>query len=422
MINTEKKGSLKIYVMSIIMLLVCMRVSSPDAKAAAFNSNASEGSTISGLIACLDEEGEIIAVTVAAALKVNGEYYMYTADVPSGAYYMYYSYKENYFMIEPVDIDNSLGLIRWRITEGSPDVSFYDTAASYQGQVCNMLYMDNEDCKSVEVTVSDVEMSGDYAFLQYTGGPDTAYYYPAMLVDDEGKCVALVTEKGVWAMDTDEDVFYKNGKKGAGDLKKYWWVLLVGAGVVVGGVFKKKKSENEGAGEEADKSKDIPMEEGNPYYHNVDAGMPPVSPVVPKPILHEGMDDIPATTPYIPPAGNVDVPVRAPSGSNKKVIYRLCALGGCMDGRVYPVDMMDITFGRDVSASIRFPADAKGVSRIHCKLYWQGGKLMLMDMGSSYGTFVSNRGKLQPQSPVELRPGDKFCIGDKKNTFIIKNA
>lgn len=93
-----------------------------------------------------------------------------------------------------------------------------------------------------------------------------------------------------------------------------------------------------------------------------------------------------------------------------------------MDGRTYPMDAREITFGRDASVSIRYPSDTKGVSRIHCKLYWQGNTLMLVDLGSSYGTFVEGKGKLTPQTPVALKEGDKFCLGEKKNMFIIKKA
>ena len=98
---------------------------------------------------------------------------------------------------------------------------------------------------------------------------------------------------------------------------------------------------------------------------------------------------------------------------------RLIAVGGYMDGRTYPVDGNEITFGRDVSATVCFPADAKGVSRQHCRIFWQNGTLMLMDSGSSYGTYTQ-AGKLQPMKPVPVKSGDVFYIGEKKNCFKIQ--
>ena len=90
-----------------------------------------------------------------------------------------------------------------------------------------------------------------------------------------------------------------------------------------------------------------------------------------------------------------------------------------MDGRKYPVGGSEITFGRDASATVCFPADAKGVSRQHCRIFWQNGTLMLMDTGSSYGTFTQ-AGKLQPMKPVPVKAGDVFYIGEKKNCFKIQ--
>lgn len=100
---------------------------------------------------------------------------------------------------------------------------------------------------------------------------------------------------------------------------------------------------------------------------------------------------------------------------------QLIAVGGYLNGRTYPVDGNEITFGRDASATVRFPADAKGVSRQHCRLFWQNGTLMLMDSGSSYGTYTQ-AGKLQPMHPVVVKSGDVFYIGEKKNCFKVENV
>lgn len=100
---------------------------------------------------------------------------------------------------------------------------------------------------------------------------------------------------------------------------------------------------------------------------------------------------------------------------------QLIAVGGYLNGRTYPVDGSEITFGRDAAATVRFPADAKGVSRQHCRLFWQNGTLMLMDSGSSYGTYTQT-GKLQPMHPVAVKSGDVFYIGEKKNCFKVETV
>lgn len=101
--------------------------------------------------------------------------------------------------------------------------------------------------------------------------------------------------------------------------------------------------------------------------------------------------------------------------------FWLVAKGGYMDGRVYPVENGEITIGREASSNIRYPANTAGVSRVHAKLYWQNGTLMLMDCNSTSGTFLKRIGKLMPMHPVALQSGDIFYIGEKANSFEIKN-
>lgn len=109
------------------------------------------------------------------------------------------------------------------------------------------------------------------------------------------------------------------------------------------------------------------------------------------------------------------------SASGKARLW-LLAKGGCMNGRVYPIEQSEITIGRDASMVIRFPADTRGVSRIHAKLYWQGSQLMLMDCNSTSGTFLKRQGKLTPMVPVAVQSGDVFYIGEKANCFEINTG
>lgn len=98
---------------------------------------------------------------------------------------------------------------------------------------------------------------------------------------------------------------------------------------------------------------------------------------------------------------------------------QLVCVGGSLNGKVYPIGEQEITFGRDSASTVRFPADAEGVSRVHGKLFKSSGTLMLMDCGSSYGTYMKS-GKLLPMQPVPVRAGDVFYIGEKENCFKIQ--
>lgn len=111
--------------------------------------------------------------------------------------------------------------------------------------------------------------------------------------------------------------------------------------------------------------------------------------------------------------GGVSSAPEAPSG------ITLIGIGGVMDARTYHFDNSEITIGRDVKSNIRYPADTKGISRVHCKLFMFDGKLMLMDLGSTYGTSIDGYGKLTPHVPMPVTSGTMFCVGDQRNKFRI---
>lgn len=57
-----------------------------------------------------------------------------------------------------------------------------------------------------------------------------------------------------------------------------------------------------------------------------------------------------------------------------------------------------------------FGAYPAGVSRRHCVLRREAGKLMVMDLGSSNGTKINDY-RLTPHSPFQLASGDTLWLG-----------
>lgn len=100
------------------------------------------------------------------------------------------------------------------------------------------------------------------------------------------------------------------------------------------------------------------------------------------------------------------------------VVFTLCAMGGEMQGRSWPVGGA-VTIGRDGSCAVRFSPTAKGVSRQHCRITVSGSGIALTDLQSTYGTFVNGR-RIAPGATVQLRPGDRFFLGDPQNTFAVQ--
>ena len=67
-----------------------------------------------------------------------------------------------------------------------------------------------------------------------------------------------------------------------------------------------------------------------------------------------------------------------------------------------------------------FPADTTGVSGRHCVVRLTDGGATLTDLGSSFGTFLNDGTRLQPNQPVELMVGDSFTLGSQKQRFTLE--
>ena len=136
-------------------------------------------------------------------------------------------------------------------------------------------------------------------------------------------------------------------------------------------------------------------------------------------ILVKDTDYIPANQ-VIPPqnyGGYAPPPPPPPGGSNTRM--GVTCLSGPLKGQTYQVGPNGMIIGRDNDCAIRFPSTQPGVSRHHCSLRWQGGVLMLTDLGSSHGTYMADGRKLPPQYPTQVAAGSRFYLADTGNLFQI---
>ncbi len=85
---------------------------------------------------------------------------------------------------------------------------------------------------------------------------------------------------------------------------------------------------------------------------------------------------------------------------------KLKVIGGRNDGREIGISVPEFIIGRGDNAHLKPSSDL--VSRNHCKLKIENGKLTISDMGSRNGTFV-NGGRLE--SPHEAKVGDTLRVG-----------
>lgn len=100
--------------------------------------------------------------------------------------------------------------------------------------------------------------------------------------------------------------------------------------------------------------------------------------------------------------------VQSPSGRS----LRLTCISGPLNGQSYVLGSGVLSIGTDPSNTIRLPAHTPGVSRRHCCIRWQNSAFQLVDLGSTYGTFLIDGRKLPPQYPAELNVGSRFYLGE----------
>ena len=101
------------------------------------------------------------------------------------------------------------------------------------------------------------------------------------------------------------------------------------------------------------------------------------------------------------------------SGSSPQIM----CLTGPMAGQIFPVGSEGLILGRDPCCSLRLPGSADSVSRRHCAIRWQGGNLVLEDLQSSYGTYLTSGQRLVPNQPVTLTTGSRFYLGSRQYQF-----
>ncbi|MGH8794119.1 MAG: FhaA domain-containing protein [Stackebrandtia sp.] len=81
------------------------------------------------------------------------------------------------------------------------------------------------------------------------------------------------------------------------------------------------------------------------------------------------------------------------------------------DGRQYALTMGSTTIGRGEQAQIRLPD--VGISRVHVRIDYDGGQVLVTDLGSTNGTLVNG----QRISTIALQPGDMIQLGTTSLTL-----
>jgi hypothetical protein len=94
---------------------------------------------------------------------------------------------------------------------------------------------------------------------------------------------------------------------------------------------------------------------------------------------------------------------------------RLVGTMGVYSGQIFPITGASVDIGRDAANAIPLPQD-NNASRKHATIQITGGQCVVMDNGSSNGTFV-NGVRIANQMPQPLRPGDELTVGNTRFRF-----
>ncbi len=126
-----------------------------------------------------------------------------------------------------------------------------------------------------------------------------------------------------------------------------------------------------------------------------------------------------APAPTVPQASPAAQPPQKPPAPSAAPAFCLVGIEGQFAGRKIPV-AKELRIGRSPGNDIVYPADVPGISSTHCVLYPREDGVVLMDLGSTYGTLLPGGTKLVPQQKYLVRPGDTFCLGNQQQMFRLK--
>ena len=95
----------------------------------------------------------------------------------------------------------------------------------------------------------------------------------------------------------------------------------------------------------------------------------------------------------------------------------LKVVGGKNDGRLIKINVPEFVIGRGDTAHLRPQSDL--VSRAHCSILVQDGKVVLRDLESRNGTYLNDE-RLEGEQVITL--GDRLRVGRLQFEFLIDHS
>lgn len=106
----------------------------------------------------------------------------------------------------------------------------------------------------------------------------------------------------------------------------------------------------------------------------------------------------------------------------KVIIY---GTSGYYQNQSFSLSNGKLTIGRDYKVcNVVYPPTTAGISSVHCEISYDVSinKCVLVDKGSSYGTFLLNGEKITASKPYYLNAGDSFYLASLANKFEVRES
>lgn len=377
-----------------------------------------------GLLVGEDAEGNPVSMATAVALDLDNDIMVlsgFQAVSDSAVTYSFLTCGSEIYTVELSGYDEYIGVVSWSMSEYVQSEYFCELAYAYEGESVKGCYLDsNYDMWESDGTLTGL-VTGDVVEYQYEGFSIDEKLDIMVLIDSNNKCVGIIGETNVaWSLVTNEDTFYSQSGGTSTETPTETQTEEPTEEPTEESTEKPTETSTEVPAETTER-KDTEDSGGGVNPIAVIAVIGGVSGAAAVAVLvvnkkKESGQNVGDAVFYDQPTMNFNQPGFVQPA---QISIQVTAVGGCLGGRVYLVGESGLWFGRDDSATVQFPPDTQGVSRRHCRLYWQNGMLKLEDIGSSYGTFLSGSGKLVPNQPVAVRTGDVFYLGEQSNSFRI---
>ena len=369
-----RKSKRAVWVLRLLCLVLlaglCREALPIRAEAAGAKSPVGCGSTTNGR--------QLTGAAIGIPINRDGTYCVFTASQ------FYEGQGSTYF----IDLDNDLrnlcpltyygafaNMAVFTADESNAGDIFYSVGKPSAGKSCTLVGYSGNGLVRRTVTISEVGKKANDVYPVTVKENISDVMELAAVVDENGNLVAIATASGVYALKAPS----------SGNTVLY---IGIGVAVVLVLLFLLKKR-NSTPSQNTTNSTSGQSVQGNA------SGVP------------DHLADSNAARPPRPP-------------KQEGVRLTLDLVSGPMAGQSYPISEIPLLVGRANEANIRYPADTKGVSRNHCRVFWKNGVLYIMDLGSTSGTFLRGKGKLQPSAPVPLKAQDTIYLGSKQVALQLK--